>query len=73
VFRIDVAKVDRDVAIAIHVYCKCMFQMFHLFLDVCLQVFHLNVAYILHISCKCFIWMLHRFYNGFSSVFMCFC
>ena len=41
VFRISVAKVDRDVAkldwdvayvaMAIHVYFKCMFQMFHLF------------------------------------------
>jgi hypothetical protein len=34
VFYIDVAKVDQDVAhveMAIHVYFKCMFQMFHLF------------------------------------------
>jgi hypothetical protein len=34
------------VAMAIHVYCKCMFQMFHPFLEV---------------SCKCFIRMLHMF------------
>jgi hypothetical protein len=34
VFHFDVAKVDRDVAhiaMAIHVCCKCMFQMFYLF------------------------------------------
>jgi hypothetical protein len=34
VFRIDVAKVDRDiayVAMAIHICCKRLFQMFHLF------------------------------------------
>ena len=34
VLHINVAKVNRDVAhviMAIHVYFKCMFQMFHLF------------------------------------------
>ena len=34
VFHLDVAKVDRDVAhvaMAIHVRCKCMFQIFSLF------------------------------------------
>jgi hypothetical protein len=39
VFHMDVAKVDRDVAhgaMDIHVCCKCMFQMFHLFSGVCL-------------------------------------
>jgi hypothetical protein len=28
VFHVDVAKVDRDVAMAIHVCCKHLFQMF---------------------------------------------
>jgi hypothetical protein len=63
VFHLDVAKVNRDVAyvaIAIHVCCKCLFQMFHLFFRhklqvylsgccICfthmLQVFHMDVAY----------------------------
>jgi hypothetical protein len=34
VFHVDVAKVDRDVAyvaIIVHVRCKCLFPMFHLF------------------------------------------
>jgi hypothetical protein len=34
VFHVDVAKVDLDVAyvaMAIHVYCKLLFQMFQLF------------------------------------------
>ena len=51
----DVVKVDLDVtyvAMAIHVCYKCMFQMFHLFLDVYLQVFHLDVAYVAYICCK---------------------
>ena len=33
-FRMDVAKVDRDiayVAVVAHVYCKCLFPMLHLF------------------------------------------
>ena len=51
---INVVKVDRDVAhvvIAIHVYFKCMFEMFHLFqtyvasvLSGCCKV-DLDVAY----------------------------
>jgi hypothetical protein len=61
--HVDVAKVDRDatyVAMAIHVCCKRLFQIFHLFfrrmLQMCLfgccicfthmlQVFYLNVAH----------------------------
>jgi hypothetical protein len=46
-FHLDVACFHMDVAyvaVAIHVCCKCMFQMFYLFQD---------------IRCKCFIWMLH--------------
>jgi hypothetical protein len=31
VFHFDVAKVDLDVAMAIHVHSKCLFKMFHLF------------------------------------------
>jgi hypothetical protein len=50
VFYMDVAKVDLDVAyvaVALHVCCPRLFQLFHLFFDVC---------------CKCFIWMLHMFH-----------
>ena len=47
VLYIDIAKVDRDVAhvvMAIHVYFKCMFQIFHLF--------QTNVASALSGCCK---------------------
>jgi hypothetical protein len=64
VFHMDVVKVDRDVsyiAMVVHLCCKRMFEMFHLFskrtLQVCLygccicfmhtlQVFYLDVAYV---------------------------
>jgi hypothetical protein len=66
-FYMDVAKVYRDVAhvaMAVHVCCKRLFQMFHLFLDVCC-----NIAYVSHISCKCFMWMLHMFLMTFFKCF----
>jgi hypothetical protein len=87
VFHMDVAKIDRNVvyvAMAIHVCCKRLFQIFHMFfrrmLQVCLfvccicfihmlRVFYPDVAYVLYICCECFIRMLHMFSNGFSSVF----
>jgi hypothetical protein len=68
-FRLDVAKVDRDVAyvvMAIHVCFKCMFQMFHLFFTCSLQVFHLDVVYVSHVCCNYFIWM-HMFAMVFKS------
>jgi hypothetical protein len=52
----DVAKVDWDVAyvaIAVHVCCKHLFPMFHLFFRRMLQVLYLDIAYV---------------FNGFSSV-----
>jgi hypothetical protein len=55
-FHKDVAKVDRNVAyvaMVVHVYCKILFAMFHLFFYVC---------------CKCFIWMLHMFHTYVASV-----
>jgi hypothetical protein len=59
VFCMDVAKIDRDVthvAMAIHVCCKRLFQMFYMcFSDVC---------------CKCFFWMLHMFHTYVASVFI---
>jgi hypothetical protein len=52
--------VDGDVvhvAIVVHVCCKCRFQMFHLFSDVCYKCAYLDVAHVSHICCKCFIRM----------------
>jgi uncharacterized membrane protein YgcG len=72
VFHMDVAKRDQDVvyvAMVVHVCCKSLFLMFHLFsrrmLQVCLsrccicfthllQVFYLDIAYILQLFFKCF-------------------
>jgi hypothetical protein len=67
-FHLYVASVDRNVAhvaVAIHVYFKCMFQMFHLvFQTYACQCFYLDVAYIFHtyevfsgVFLKCFIRM----------------
>jgi hypothetical protein len=45
----DVAKVDHDVAyieMVVHVCCKRMFPMFHLFLYLCCKCVYLDVAYI---------------------------
>jgi hypothetical protein len=59
VFHMDVEKVDRNVAyvaIVVHICCKLLFPMFHLFFShaFCKYVY-LDVVYILHICCKCFI------------------
>ena len=68
-FRMDVAKVNRDVAyvaMVVYICCKLMFLIFYLFLpDVCCKYVYLNVAYFTHICCKYFIWMLCIFYNDF--------
>jgi hypothetical protein len=58
VFHIDVAKVDRDVAhisMAIHICCKRMFQIFHLFFK-CMFTSVLSGCFI------CFTHMLQVFY-----------
>jgi hypothetical protein len=71
VFYAGVAKVDWDVAMVIHICCKLLFLMFHLFFpDICCKCVYLNVAYVSHICCKCFIWMLCMFYNG-VQMFLC--
>jgi hypothetical protein len=52
VFYMNVAKVDRDVAyvsMVVHVCCKLLFPMFHLFFQ----------KYVVSV----FIWMLHMFYT----------
>ena len=70
VFRIDVAKIDRDVAyvaMVVHIRCKRLSPMFHLcFWTYCCKCFYMDVAYI-------FTHMLQVFYpyiayvcNGFQ-------
>jgi hypothetical protein len=60
-FHLDVA----HVAVAIHVCCKSVFQMFRLFhLDV--AYFYLDVAYVvvaIHICCKYMFQMCHLFHT----------
>ena len=51
VFHMDVYKVDRDVAhvaMVVHVCCKLLFLMFHLFFpDLCYKCVYLDDAYVL--------------------------
>ena len=56
-FHMDVAKVDRDIcicAMVVHISCKLIFPMFHLF-------FHTYIASV-------FIWILHMFRTYVASV-----
>jgi hypothetical protein len=70
VFHTDVAKLNRDVAMVVHVSCKLSFSMFHLFFsDICCKCVHLDVAYV-------FTHMMHVFYLDVAYVyngFKCFC
>jgi hypothetical protein len=75
VVHMNVVKVDWDVAyvaMAIHVCCKRLFQMFHLFF----QTYVTSVIWMLHMFhtyvASVFIWILHMFCNALSSVFRCF-
>jgi hypothetical protein len=88
VFCMSVAKVDRDlanVARVVHVCCKYMFLMFHLFfrctLQVCLsrycicftytlQVFYLDIAYVYNVF-KCFIRMFQVFHLSSDVCYKC--
>ena len=63
-----VAKVDRDiayVAMVVHVCCKLLFPMFHLFFQSTLQV-------CLLVCCICFTHMLQVFYLDVAYVFQWF-
>jgi hypothetical protein len=60
VFYLDIVKADLDVAyvaMAIHVRCKCMFQIFQLFSDICckciFQMFELFQTYIASVLSGC--------------------
>ena len=51
------------VAMAIHVCCKCVFQMFQVF-HLYVACFHLDVAYVavaIHVCCKCMFEMFQLF------------
>ena len=57
-FRMDVAKVDRDVvyvAMVVHICCKRLFPMFYLFFQTYIASVYLDVVYASHICYKCFI------------------
>jgi hypothetical protein len=68
------------VAMVVHVCCKRLSPMFHLFFShVCCNCVYLDVAYVSHICCKYFIWMLRifaivfkRFCKCFRHMFKCF-
>ena len=72
-FHIDVTKVDRDIAniaMAIHVCCKRIFQMFHLFFQTYVaSVFCQDVAYVSHI---CLPVLLSGCCICFAVAFKCF-
>jgi hypothetical protein len=80
----DVVKVDRDfayVAIVVHVCCKLLFSMFHLFFQTyvasvfiwILHMFHTYVANILSGSCVCFAMVfLCVFISVSDTCFKCF-
>jgi hypothetical protein len=58
VFYIDIAKVDRGVAyvaMVVHLCCKRLFLIFHLFFRSICKCIYLDIAYVLYICCKCFI------------------
>jgi hypothetical protein len=67
VFHTDVAKVDQDVAMVVHVCCKLFFSMFHLFFsDVCCKCVYLDVAYVFKHMMQVFYLDVAYVYNGFE-------
>jgi hypothetical protein len=70
IFHMDVAKVDSNVAyvaMVVHVCCKLLFPMFHLFFQtyvasLFIWMLHMFDTY----ACKCFIWILHMLCNSFK-------
>jgi hypothetical protein len=63
------------VAMAIHVCCRCVFQIFQLFhLDV--ACFHLDISYVvaaIHVCCKCIFQMFLLFQTYVASVLSRYC
>jgi hypothetical protein len=83
----SVAKVDWDVAyvaMVVHICCKLLLPMFHLFFQMHVASVFIWILHMFsHICCKCSIWMLRMFCNGFQvfldvftnildACFMCF-
>ena len=68
VFCLDVANEDLDVAL--YAYCKHMFQVFLGVSYVCLQVFHLDVAYVCN-GFQVFLQVFQTHVSSVSSVFFC--
>jgi energy-converting hydrogenase Eha subunit C len=65
VFRIDVAKVDRDVAYVASVSEACrnrLFIMLYLFQTYVASVFYLDVAHVSHLCCKSIFKMFQLFH-----------
>jgi hypothetical protein len=61
-FHADVAKVDQDfayVGMVVHVCCKCLSPMFHLFffVHICCKCF---VLFVFFVCCKCCISMFQK-------------
>jgi hypothetical protein len=74
-FYTNVGKVDQKVAyvaMVVHVCCKHISSIFHLFLDVSCKCVYLDVAYVSHTYCKCFMWMLRMFAMFFQVFFQVF-
>jgi hypothetical protein len=73
----DVAKVDLDIAVVVHVCCKILFPIFHLFFQTyvvsvfisILCMFHTYVASVLYRYCVCFTTVSSVFLGVFASVF----
>jgi hypothetical protein len=74
VFNADVVKVDMDVAyfaMVVHVCCKLLFLMFHMFFQTCvasvfiwmLHMFHTYVATVLSGCCVCFTIVFECFFK----------
>jgi hypothetical protein len=72
VFHLNVAKVDRNIAhVAVATFQVYVLNISSRFRDVCLQVFHLDVAYIF-IHMKYFQVFLQMFHTHVFGCFSCF-
>ena len=71
-FHTDVAKVDRDVAhvaMVVHVCCKLLFLMFHLFFsNICCTCVYLDVAYVFTHMMQVFYLDIAYVYNSFKCL-----
>jgi hypothetical protein len=70
-------KSSRDVAhvaIVVHICCKLLFSMFHLFFsDVCCKCVYLDVAYVFTHMMQVFYLDVAHVYNGFKCFLVVFC